>query len=187
MSQALKTAVPTLPGTSVPDPAKLDSAIDPSRRWTSAVAVTAAVLAACAAISSMLSNGHITQAMLEQIEASNQWNYFQAKGVKRSVLESKLEMLTATGQPITKSDEERVARYQREQDEIAGEAKRHQDAAQDHRRRFRVMSQAGAVFQIAIALSAIALLVKRNWFWFGALGVGTVGLGLFTWGLWPLA
>ena len=43
---------------------------DPSRKWTSWVAVSAAILAALASIGSLLSGQHADEAMIEQMRAS---------------------------------------------------------------------------------------------------------------------
>src|SRR2546427_1180411 len=54
-------------------------------------ALSAAVLAALAAVASLLSGHYSNEAMLEQLRASDQWNYYQAKGIKASVLSAKLD------------------------------------------------------------------------------------------------
>ena len=56
------------------------------------VALTAALLAACAAINALMSENHSVKAMTEQIKSSDDWGYYQAKGIK-AVLAAKIEML----------------------------------------------------------------------------------------------
>ena len=50
--------------------------------WISWVALSTAVLAVLAAIASLLSGQHANEAVMDQIEASDQRNYYQAKGIK---------------------------------------------------------------------------------------------------------
>lgn len=171
-----------LPGTSVPDPAKIDAVVDPHRRWTGAVAVWTAVLAAAAAISSALSTSHINRAMVEQINTGNQWAWYQAKGVKKGVIETRLEVLGAGASTTEhyKQLEAKLGEYDHDLETIRAEAETHQKAADDHLRRHKNMSQASSAFQIAIALSAIALLTKRNVFWFVSMGIGVVGAVFLT-------
>jgi len=57
--------------------------------WISWVALSTAILAVLAAIASLLSGEHANEAMLSQIEASSQWNYYQAKSIKAAVLDAK--------------------------------------------------------------------------------------------------
>src|SRR5207245_9317774 len=58
--------------------------------WISWVALSTAVLAVLAAIAGLLSGHHVNEAMMNQIEASDQWSYYQAKSIKASVLDSKI-------------------------------------------------------------------------------------------------
>ena len=64
--------------------------------WISWVALSTAILAVLAAIASLLSGEHANEAMLSQIEASSQWNYYQAKSIKAAVLDAKVAF---TGTP----------------------------------------------------------------------------------------
>ena len=60
--------------------------------WISWVALSTAILAALAAIAGLLSGRHVNEAMMNQIEASDQWNYYQAKSIKASVLDAKMSL-----------------------------------------------------------------------------------------------
>src|SRR5438045_2861373 len=87
-------------------------------RWISGVALSTAILAVLAAIAGLLSGKHANEAMMAQIEASDQWSYYQAKSIKASVLDAKIA-LSAT--PLAQ-DREKTARYQEEESEIKSEA-----------------------------------------------------------------
>jgi len=39
-------------------------------------------------------------AMLEQIRSNDSWNYYQAKGIKSSILETRTSVLEALGKPV---------------------------------------------------------------------------------------
>src|SRR5690242_13358407 len=82
--------------------------------WISWVALSTAILAVLAAIAGMLSGQHVNEAMMNQIEASDQWNYYQAKGIKASVLDAKLSL---SGVP-NESDQSKRDRYEKEQEKI---------------------------------------------------------------------
>src|SRR5437870_6139382 len=83
-------------------------------KWISWVALSTAILAVLAAITGLLSGSHANEAMMDQIRASDQWSYYQAKSIKAAVLDAKMTM-TAT--PSDK-DKEKAAQYQEEQAEI---------------------------------------------------------------------
>src|SRR6266702_8898915 len=79
--------------------------------WVSWVALSTAILAVLAAIASLLSGKHANEAMMSQIEASDQWSYYQAKSVKVSVLDAKIALSTAPNE----SDAAKRDRYEKEQ------------------------------------------------------------------------
>src|SRR5438094_885660 len=58
-------------------------------RWISWVALSTAILAVLAAIAGLLSGRYVNEAMMNQIEASDQWSYYQAKSIKAAVLDAK--------------------------------------------------------------------------------------------------
>ena len=70
--------------------------------WSSWVALTTAVLAAMAAVAAFLSGHNETEAMLHQMKASDQWTYYQAKGIKSKEDENtdKLQAQIATLQAL---------------------------------------------------------------------------------------
>src|SRR6266446_9151004 len=82
--------------------------------WISWVALSTAILAVLAAITGLLSGMHANEAMMDQIEASDQWNYYQAKSIKASVLDAKMSL---AGTP-NESDQSKRDRYEKEQEEI---------------------------------------------------------------------
>src|SRR3982074_3986943 len=63
--------------------------------WMAAVALSTAILAVLAAIAGLLSGKHANEAMMSQIEASDQWSYYQAKSIKASVLDAKISLATS--------------------------------------------------------------------------------------------
>lgn len=169
-----------IPGTIVPDIHKaLDAAGEEhGRRWMSAVAVSTAIMAAMAAISSSLSGGHLNEAMIDQIKASDQWAYYQAKGVKAAIVESRIEGAADTKREPSPEDVARLARYKGEQTEIKGMAELHAVQTAMHRRKYKTLANGATALQIGIGVAAVALLLRRNVFWFLALTAGAVG-GVF--------
>src|SRR3979490_2020625 len=75
--------------------------------WISWVALRPAILAVLAAIAGLLSGMHANEAMMSQIQASDQWGYYQAKSIKASVLDAKIALPSAPNQP----DAGKHARY----------------------------------------------------------------------------
>jgi hypothetical protein len=142
-----------------------------SEAWISWVALSTAILAVLAAIASLLSGEHANEAMMNQIEASDQWNYYQAKSIKTSVLEAKMSL---AGTP-NESDQTKRDRYEKEQEEIKSEAERKEAAAKANFHKHEVFARGVTMFQIAIAIAAISALTKRRKFWIVSLLFGAVG------------
>ena len=140
--------------------------------WISWVALSTAILAVLAAIAGLLSGMHANEAMMSQIQASDQWGYYQAKSIKAAILEAK----TTLASEATDRDKEKAAQYQEEQREIKSEAEHKEAEAKASFHRHEVFARSVTMFQIAIAIAAISALTKRRRFWFVSLGFGLVGV-----------
>jgi uncharacterized protein DUF4337 len=139
--------------------------------WISWVALTTAILAVLAAIAALLSGEHANEAMMNQIEASDQWNYYQAKSIKASVLDAKISLAGAPSE----SDQSKRDRYEKQQEEIKSEAERKEAAAKSNFHKHEVFARGVTMFQIAIAIAAISALTRKRRFWIVSLFFGAVG------------
>ena len=135
------------------------------------MALSTTVLAVLAAIASLLSGEHANEAILSQIEASSQWNYYQAKSIKTAVLDAKIAFTGASDE----SDQSKRARYEKEQQEIRSEAERKQAAAKLCFHKHEVFARGVTMFQIAIAVAAISALTKKRHFRMVSLLFGAAG------------
>jgi len=122
--------------------------------WISWVALSTAILAVLAAIAGLLSGQHANEAMMNQIEASDQWNYYQAKSIKASVLDAKMSLAGAPNE----SDQSKRDRYEKEQEEIKSDAEHKEAAAKSNFHKHEVFARGVTMFQIAIAIAAISAL-----------------------------
>jgi len=139
--------------------------------WISGVALSTAILAVLAAIAGLLSGMHANEAMMAQIQASDQWGYFQAKSIKAAILEAK----TTLASEQTDRDKEKAAQYQEEQAEIKREADHKETEAKANFHKHEVLARSVTMFQIAIAIAAISALTKKRRFWFVSLVFGLAG------------
>ena len=85
----------------------------PSEPWVMGVALTAAVAAALAAVTALYAEHFATEATLEQIQASDRWNEFQANSIKEKVVERKKELLMILKNEPDPKDEDKLAEYKR--------------------------------------------------------------------------
>src|SRR5215469_3269589 len=139
-------------------------------KWISWVALSTAILAVLAAIAGLLSGKHANEAMMSQIEASDQWSYYQAKSIKAAVLDAKTAFTGADG-----ADQSKRERYEKEQEEIKSEAEHKQAAAKSYFHKHVVFARGVTMFQIAIAIAAISALTKKRSFWVVSLVFGAFG------------
>ena len=152
-------------------------------------AVITAVLATVGALFSYM--GGATQAnaglfknnaAIKKTEASNQWNYYQAKSSKQNMAELALALVADDKKPQYLQE---VDRYKSEKAEIKLSAEkleaestawdRQSDAQMHQHHRW---AQATTALQISIALAAIALLTRRKWLGYGMLVVASLGIVL---------
>jgi hypothetical protein len=144
--------------------------------WVPGVALSSALLAGFAAVGSLKAGHHANEAMISQIESTDQWSYYQSKGIKETALTIKADILGALGKPVAGSDKEKVAEYQRDKEQIAKKAEDLEKDAQTHLRTHEVLASSVTMFQIAIAVGAISVLIRSRAFWLASLGVGVVGI-----------
>ena len=151
------------------------------------LAVATAVIATVGAIFAYM--GGATQAnaglykndaAIKKTEASNQWNYYQAKSGKQNLSELALELAPESRKTFY-ADE--IKRYKAEKAEIKlaaekldAESKAWDDKSAEQMHQHHRWAQATTVLQVSIALAAIALLTRKKWLERGMFGVAAAGL-----------
>jgi hypothetical protein len=145
-------------------------------KWVLGVALSSALLAGFAAVASLMAGHHANEAMISQIESSDQWSYFQSKGIKETALTSKAEILDALGKSVSAADKEKVAQYEREKEQIEKKADELEKVAQTHLRTHEALASSVTMFQIAIAVGAISVLIRSRKFWLASLVIGVIGI-----------
>jgi len=162
---------------------------DGSDSFAGMIAVMTAILATIGALFSYM--GGATQAnaglfknnaAIRKTEASNQWNYYQAKSSKQNMAELAVALVADDRKPAYKDE---VERYKKEKAEIKtaaekleAESKAWDDRSDVEMHQHHRWAQATTALQISIALAAIALLTKRKWLEYGMFGVAGLGIVL---------
>ena len=159
------------------------------------IALTTALFAALAAIASLEAGGTVnealalkTEATQLQAEASDQWSYYQAKGLKAAVADAQKNIWVALDKAPPSDlatnaqrylDDQKTSREKAEALEHERDAKTAESEALMHRHHY--FADAVALLQVAIALGAIAALTRRRAAWVGSAILGVIGCGLFGW------
>lgn len=157
------------------------------------IALTTALLAAFAAIAALRAGATVNEALVLkteatrlQAEASDLWAFYQAKGIKAAVQEASATPWVASGREPPVRYVEQQRRHTEEQAEIrkkAEEKERERDTKEREAERLlhrhHAFANAVALFQVSIALGAVAALTKNRLVWLGSLLVGGIGIVLF--------
>ena len=159
-------------------------------RLLRSIALTTAFLAGLAAVASLLAGSTVNEALVLkseatrlQAQASDQWAYYQAKGIKAAIAGSAASAYAAAGKPMPDTLKNAAARYTLQQEDIAGKAReleKERDArdaeaggllGRHHRYAYAV-----AMLQVAIALGAVAALTRRRPIRVFSMAIGVAGV-----------
>ncbi|TAK90184.1 MAG: DUF4337 domain-containing protein [Burkholderiaceae bacterium] len=153
--------------------------------FSGSIAVMTAILATVGAFFSY--QGGLTQntamlfkneAAIRKTEASDKWNFYQAKSNKQNLAELALTLTPAKAEFY----QGEIERYKKEKEDIKKDAEKLEAASleanqesdeqmhQHHR-----WAQATTAIQIAISLAAITLLTRRRWLQVGCYAVSGIG------------
>jgi len=165
-----------------------------SKGFNGRLAVMTAIMAAIGALLSYeasLTLGEAiifkNEAAIKKTEASDQWNFYQAKSNKQNLAELTAKLTTGKDREDSKNS---ASRYATEKIEIQKKAEeleklsreadtRSENYMHDHHR----WATGTTALQIAISLAAIALLTRRKWLQYASLISAAIGamFGLFAW------
>jgi hypothetical protein len=169
------------------------------------VALLISVLALFLAFSETMGKGAQTAALNSQIEASNLWNFFQAKNIRRTSIivageQSKLDLAGATDPAHKAAIQKQVdewsktaARYRSEPEaaggkgegtvELSRRALEEQHQRDEYLAKYHHYEFASAAFQIGIVLASATVITGMVVLSFLAGGLGVVGLAFMAIGL----
>lgn len=157
------------------------------------IAVSTALFAALAAIVSLRAGGTVNEALILktesttlQAQASDQWAYYQAKGIKANVQAAMESAWEAAGKPAPPALEQQHAKYVQEQATISAAAHKLEEQRDEKSKeadhlihQHHIFANAVALLQVCIAVSAVAALTRNRMIWFGSLLLGIAGAVLF--------
>ncbi|WP_434630613.1 DUF4337 domain-containing protein [Chromobacterium sp. CV08] len=167
---------------------------DKKEPWLNYLALTTVILAVCATLSTFKGGGYSTRSVIAQSQASDQWAYYQAKGIKGNLYEMERDRLRfeldnlPAGAPAAQRQRYQAAiaqaaaraeRYGAERKQIEKTARALEDERNQAQRQGKPFGMAVIFLQVAILVSSIAGLFKRQRIWYAALPIGALGLLYF--------
>jgi hypothetical protein len=131
-------------------------------------------MAVFAAMAGLMAGDHSNEALIDQIKASDQWAFYQAKSIKAEIRLLLVHDTANTGnKPATKQQEE----------EIKKNAEEFEASSKAHLNKHIWLARSVTFFQVAIAISAISILTKKKLLWYAGVAIALLGVILFIIGL----
>jgi hypothetical protein len=143
------------------------------------IALLIAVIALCLALSETLGKGAQTESIAKNVEASNLWAFFQAKTIRRTVVQTAAEQAKfgtaaddAGKAALAKQIDDwqkTAARYRSEpsthegSEELAERAKHAEEERNLATEKYHHFEIASAAFQISIVLASAAIITGMMW------------------------
>lgn len=161
-------------------------------KWLSYVSLSTAIIAIVTALAGLY-EAQVTsktmllknEAVLYQAQASDQWSFYQSKGVKGHIYEINAEVFPKLADEFNKKAE----KYKNDQDKIKKDAQKFEtirdqksEESAYYYEKHHILSFAITFLQISIALASISALTKNKTFWLGSLGLSLIGaiIGTYT-------
>ncbi len=168
---------------------------DLKERWTNYLAITTVLIAVCATLSTFKGGGYSTKSLMNQSLASDQWAYYQSKGIKSYVFEAQLDNMVFQKSILDQSLKGKTAQdqYQLQIESLNKKIKKYTDEKKEIKKKAEGFEKvrdecklhAGAFgiavifLQVSILLSSISALTKRKYIWVFSLFVGIAGIIYF--------
>jgi hypothetical protein len=165
------------------------------------IALLIAVIALCLALSETLGKGAQTESISKNVEASNLWAFFQAKSIRRTVVQTASEQAKlnpGAGDDATRAAQQKqiedwqktAARYRSEPEtgegteQLAERAKHAEEERDLATAKYHHFELASAAFQIAIVLASATIItgmIALAWIsgLLALVGIAFTALGIF--------
>jgi hypothetical protein len=165
-----------------------------AERWTLLLSLSTAIIAVMAAVASLQSGSYANEAIvrkddaiLHQSRADDAWSHYQAASIKAVVYAT--QAVASLNPEVTARWQGDAERERALQGELRNEAEKEQDQVREmdekSERSLHVhhsFARSVTIFQVAIALAAIAALTRLKPVWWLSLALGAGGAILFALG-----
>jgi hypothetical protein len=147
------------------------------------VSFTMAILAVLVAIAALLGHRAHTEEVLLQDKATDTWNYYQAKNIRRHTTEQLDEVLkvlplkdAAAAEALIKKNEAAVEKSKGEQEKIQEEARALEAEVNMFTHRANHYDLGETLLEVGLVICSITLLTKKRYFWIAGIIFGVAGV-----------
>ncbi len=143
------------------------------------LAVVAATVGSLETIETAASISDKNASVLYQNQATDTWNFYQAKSIKKNMY----EIAAAGDGPNANNFKAQAKRYGDDEKELMTKGKEleHQTddklvSSEQHERRHHVLTVSVTLLHVSIAIATIAIIMRgERWPWYGAILLGALG------------
>ncbi len=153
---------------------------------TMTIAILAVAAATVGSLETIESGGAISaknEAVLFQNKATDQWNFFQAKSLKKNMY----DIAAAVDGPkkddflkLSKKNEDDGAEIMKEAKKLEAEADVKLHEGDHHEDRHHILTIGVTLLHVSIAVATIAIIAGKRWPWFASIGLGILGVAAAT-------
>ena len=142
------------------------------------VAATMAIIAALLAVVSVLGQHFVTEELLMQAKASDQWSYYQAKDIRRFTAEATRDMLgeLKQGSGTGANYKQQAVKYKSDAGEIQDKAREFEQESERSGRKGNRFHFGEIFLETAIVFSSLAILTKNKLLYITGVASACVGL-----------
>lgn len=171
--------------------------------WTKHVSLSMVFIAVLAAVATQWGGKYssrvlvaLNESTLLQAQASDQWNFYQAKSIKQNLYEVERDQLSKTvatgaaGAALLDPVTVKIKKYEEEKREIKAKAEELEKRREERRKAADVASGKGSgmgmaisILQLAVALGSVCLVTKKRPLWYLSLAfsAGALVLMVVSW------
>lgn len=165
--------------------------------WLTWLSLSTAVLAVLAAIASLESGDHAneaivikTDATLTQSAADDAWSFYQARSIKEDMYRALLPLaprpeVAAEWTRLASDEGAKKAEQKAKAEKLVAEVRDADAESRRHLDRHHRFAKSVTIFQVSIALAAIAALARKSWLWWISLAAGALGAAFLVFGFLP--
>jgi hypothetical protein len=150
------------------------------------VGLTMAIFAVMLAIATMMSHRAHTEEVLREAQASDQWNYYQAKNIRSHLYDADAEMAGLFGDRGAQEASDfraKSAQQKKDSEEIQREAQKLGKEVEVMGRRATFYDGSELFLEVAIVLCSISLLARSRAYWKYSFVFSAIGLMAILWGI----
>jgi nitrate reductase NapE component len=151
--------------------------------WTKYVSLTVVIIAVIAAVAAQWSGKYGSRVQIYQLQASDNWSFYESKSIKQHLDESALVQLQSSGftnlPPVAaqiKKLAANVARYDGEKADIQAKAKGFEKQRDEASARGGRMGLAVSILYVSIATASICTVTKKKPLWFVAIIMAVIAV-----------